>query len=864
MTNINYRSDAYQFIGFRIIEDEYGYDLVFSEKATDVDEMFYPVIRLFIQGQDKIPINVSPVLTTPQLCELFSSRDNSEADYEEFLSQYNFPTIYTERQAYINMTGAFASSESKMNISYPQSISSLGLINPFVMRRDGLTLISKDGECCGSLNYNMLKLYLSIENANSEWNSISQSDRYKYIEKIQYLADKAHVRLDNNLSNIKLISPQRIVPDVICTDKGYTLVCGIDDPNIDNEDFIRHFQNRKIADYIYTVRDKSGQNVKVLLNEEQHHILTDIVNQRNDDEEQLRRFISNPPPNWNDDIVDTSLLYSDRVVGWKLLEPLREISIGPFLTPWFDGNADGYDSPIIEPKIILPNDLRPKRTLIIKDNENELDYDLHIEEEIHNFSFPEIIGGYADGIIPKDYQKDGIAWMSEFYNKKSPGVILADDMGLGKTFQVLSFLQSLTNQCRIVLIVCPVSLIDNWEGEYYKFFKEQRYKIIKRTNVSRSSEYVIKLQSHNESLSDSYLFITGYESLRSNENFLKIKWDIVILDEAQRIKNPTSITNRTVRALNANFRIAVTGTPVENTFSDIWTIADFASPGLLGSHTDFKREFAVSDSDDDYEICRKGKEIRKHLGMTLLRRTKDLVLTNLPKKEIIQLSRLMPPDQDYAYHQVLSMKKNINNLSDVILVIHNLKKVSDHQSLLGSYYEPKHYSFEDTARTQLLFDILLKIKEQDEKVIVFAEFIKTQYILAAIIAEKFGIRPLIYNGSVPIGQRDSLLKRFKNKIGFNVIIMSPIAGGVGLTITEANHVIHYSRHWNPAKEDQATDRVYRIGQKKNAYVYNLIGKVADGRSFDENLDYLLSRKQDMKSATLFPTAKMDVKAEELL
>ena len=151
-----------------------------------------------------------------------------------------------------------------------------------------------------------------------------------------------------------------------------------------------------------------------------------------------------------------------------------------------------------------------------------------------------------------------------------------------------------------------------------------------------------------------------------------------------------------------------------------------------------------------------------------------------------------------------------------------------------------------TAKTILLIEILKDIQRKNEKVIVFAEYIHTQDILASIIDKEFGIKPQIYNGSTNIYARESMLKRFKSFPGFNVIIMSPIAAGVGLTIIEANHVIHFSRHWNSAKEDQATDRVYRIGQNKTVYVYNLIGKIPNMTTFDEKLDNLLNMKQSVK------------------
>ena len=202
-------------------------------------------------------------------------------------------------------------------------------------------------------------------------------------------------------------------------------------------------------------------------------------------------------------------------------------------------------------------------------------------------------------------------------------------------------------------------------------------------------------------------------------------------------------------------------------------------------------------------------------------------------------------------------------LTDKLRVLQKLRQVSDHYSFVPKYYT-EEYDYTDTAKTLLLERILRDIQQKQEKVIIFAEFIHTQEILAKIIAKSFNIRPQIFNGTVNLNARERMLNRFKDSEGFDVIIMSPIAAGVGLTITEANHVIHFSRHWNPAKEDQATDRAYRIGQQKTVYVYFLIGRIEGIKTFDEKLDKLLSVKQSVKGAALFPSARLDVKESDVL
>ena len=283
----------------------------------------------------------------------------------------------------------------------------------------------------------------------------------------------------------------------------------------------------------------------------------------------------------------------------------------------------------------------------------------------------------------------------------------------------------------------------------------------------------------------------------------------------------------------------------------------------MGSHREFKQQFSLAENETDEMLVEKGKRIREQLGDLLLRRLKEDNLPELPEKKFIKQSEYMPQLQSDVYQQVLALGPKMVGLTDKLRVLQKLRQVSDHYSFVPKYYT-EEYDYTDTAKTLLLERILRDIQQKQEKVIIFAEFIHTQEILAKIIAKSFNIRPQIFNGTVNLNARERMLNRFKDSEGFDVIIMSPIAAGVGLTITEANHVIHFSRHWNPAKEDQATDRAYRIGQQKTVYVYFLIGRIEGIKTFDEKLDKLLSVKQSVKGAALFPSARLDVKESDVL
>lgn len=591
-------------------------------------------------------------------------------------------------------------------------------------------------------------------------------------------------------------------------------------------------------------------------------ILGDIKKMEKATPDEIKEFISNPPENWNDEIVDASNLYSDRVIGWNLYEPGFNFNELPGKSEWFEDADESFDEGNVQLEE-TDSEKKLRKDLVIKDNEEDVEYEEENDLIFNGYKLPEIPGGYNEGFTAKTYQKEGIAWLYSIYKNRNPGCILADDMGLGKTFQVLSFIQAISEKKLNILIVSPASLVYNWESEYYKFFKEIRYRINVASRNKSEIERLLKDQIAEKELNTSNLFISSYENIRSCEAYIKVQWDIVILDEAQKIKNTQTLTNKTARALKAHFRVAVTGTPVENTFSDIWAISDFACPGLLDSHKQFKQHFALREEDSDDILLEKGRLIREKLGPLFLRRLKEDNLPELPEKKFIKQSEIMPELQSSVYRQVLALAPKAQQLNDKLRILQKLRQVSDHYSFVPKYYT-EEYDYTDTAKTLLMDRILREIQKKQEKVIIFAEFIHTQEVLASIIAKNFGIRPQIYNGSVNLYARENMLNRFKHSEGFNVIVMSPIAAGVGLTITEANHVIHFSRHWNPAKEDQATDRAYRIGQKKTVYVYMLIGRIEGIKTFDEKLDNLLSVKQSVKGAALFPSARLDVKESDVM
>lgn len=335
----------------------------------------------------------------------------------------------------------------------------------------------------------------------------------------------------------------------------------------------------------------------------------------------------------------------------------------------------------------------------------------------------------------------------------------------------------------------------------------------------------------------------------------------------------------------------MTGTPVENTLVDIWCIMDFVVPGLLGNAKDFAKEYQKPLSDENTDIKALTERLRNNIGVFIKRRLKSDVAKDLPKKYDNENSRIkstMPPTQLNRYLQEIELA-NDTNLDGVDARNQKLKSlwavrdISDHPYLLES--QILKFSSDElinsSSKLQITVGILADIKSKNEKVIVFADRRETQKMLQKVVYDTFGIFTSIINGDTPTSKkiegksklsRQQTIDRFQSEEGFNVIIMSPIAAGVGLNVTKANHVIHYSRHWNPAKEEQATDRAYRIGQEKDVFVYYPMAvfpedmKDEEGnrlKSFDEVLDSLLAYRKNLAASTLFPTEQAEVTPDEL-
>lgn len=512
------------------------------------------------------------------------------------------------------------------------------------------------------------------------------------------------------------------------------------------------------------------------------------------------------------------------------------------------------------------------------------------------------------------YQEEGTRWIASLLPTASKpdsyhGGLLADDMGLGKTFMVLAAMNVYLRQTKgkkPILAIMPIVLLENWRQEIERVFHKspftdivmltasgqlgefriegsRRERLVQNGEDASTIRYSLKIGEQFGNLrldKPGRLVLTNYDTLRDYQfSLCMVDWGCVVFDEAQEIKNPNTIRSRAARGLKADFRLAVTGTPVENSINDIWTLFDTVKPGLLGCFQDFRREYTIPG--DQHGAIETGRRLRLKIGHHMLRRTKEEKLSGLPKKiihdgmeENSSYADTMSGEQLEAYNAVVSSVVHARQQGDTAKIrslllpsLRKLQAISLHPLFGQNGGIPVVSSgatldtiFGQSAKLRLLIKILNEIKARDEKALIFVINKNLQVFLATVLCHKYGIPVSIINGDTrAIGaqnsrspDRMSLIKAFEEKSGFNILCLSPLAAGVGLTIIGANNVIHLERHWNPAKEAQATDRVYRIGAPRDVHVYYPILHHPTLKSFDVNLNELLQRKLGIKDVILAP------------
>lgn len=789
----------------------------------------------------------------------------------------------------------------------------------------------------GRDKYLLNEAQYALLNRVDAFNSTPEEDKttdynLRCFAEIKALAELAGCQLDSYLENENVYAPERIKIEIGRDDEGFTVEPAVDIE--ENDKFQTYFDKMRKVQAQYPVQRENGERVRIVLNKEQKENLHYLKEQcgKHKTREEIQKMIEQPTEYFDPNAFDLSELYSDRVIEIGVYKPKFYPFICPYKSCWIAGatvetpqngttkvtinseeeleklkreiqSAKENKKGIVEynntqldiedamflaqtaekqlkdpsqpAKVESENGNEARNVLIIEENAEELGFAVK-ERTIEKgdkytlFTDPFL----QEGFSLKDHQKEGVAWLQHLYKSKASGCLMADDMGLGKTLQILYFIDWHSRKYanhKPYLIVAPISLLENWKNEYERFFMQPRMKI----NMLTSKDVTRKFdKSIVDKMQKMDIILTNYESLRISQlNFCAVEFDVVALDEAQKIKSPGTLVTNAAKALKCNFKIAMTGTPVENSLLDLWCIMDFCVPGLLGNAKAFAAQYQNPLKKEDTDIVALGNEVHDKLGVYFMRRLKKDAAKDLPDKIELKEKVLMPPVQKETYASVVNDYTSGIQPNMLVTIMH-LREVSEHPYLYDSTLlnHETDEIVETSARLQATIKFLDEIKKKGEKVIIFVERKETQKMLQKLCLERYGIITKIINGDTPSivkrnmpnkQSRQSSINEFQAVDGFNVIIMSPVAAGMGLNVTAANHVIHYSRHWNPAKENQATDRAYRIGQTKDVFVYYPMAVRADIKSFDETLDDLLSRKTSLATSTIFPTERVEVKQEEL-
>ncbi|MDW7650377.1 MAG: DEAD/DEAH box helicase [Bacillota bacterium] len=440
----------------------------------------------------------------------------------------------------------------------------------------------------------------------------------------------------------------------------------------------------------------------------------------------------------------------------------------------------------------------------------------------------------------RPYQERGFRWLYT-NRKRGLGSCLADDMGLGKTLQVIALLLKLKEEGSLenpALVICPTTLLGNWEKECARFAPQLR------ATVRHGSQ-------REWSVGGVDVVITSYGVARNDKEMMaKVPWSLLVIDEAQNIKNADTAQAKAIKELNAQGYIAMSGTPVENRLDELWSIFHFILPGYLGSRDAFSRRFAVPI--EKYRDSKQADTLRKATAPFILRRMKSdkKIIADLPDKIIKNQFCRLTAEQAVLYQQVLQRELSVIENSEgmerrglILRLLTSLKQICNH---------PVHYAKKGTPRpmhsgkAQLVFERIAQIVEHGEKALIFTQYREMGEILTEMLASLHNLDIPFFHGGLTRKKREHLVETFQNNPDCPLMIVSLKAGGTGLNLTAATHVVHYDLWWNPAVEDQATDRAYRIGQRSNVTVHRFVTL----GTLEEKIDAILTAKKELAEITV--------------
>ena len=480
-----------------------------------------------------------------------------------------------------------------------------------------------------------------------------------------------------------------------------------------------------------------------------------------------------------------------------------------------------------------------------------------LAETLKGMRDPAALAGFDPGrglqASLRPYQAEGVRWL-HFLTRLGLGACLADDMGLGKTIQTIALLLQLQRETKSSkkeaspsLLVAPASLLANWKNELARFAPTLTTFF---AHPSETPAAQLKDADADAHLRGKDLVVTTYALLTRLPWLRERSWRLVILDEAQAIKNPAARQTRAVKALQAQGRVALTGTPVENRLGDLWSLFDFINPGLLGGPTEFGRLTKQLSAD----TARQFAPLRQLTGPYILRRLKTdkTIIADLPDKTEVTAWCALSKAQATLYEQsVRELARQLADVDDesvqrrglVLAFLMRFKQICNHPSqwLHDGGYDPQ-----ESGKFLRLRELAEEIAERQEKALVFTQFREMTAPLEGYLAGLFGRAGLILHGSTPVKERQKLVAEFQRDDGPPFFVLSLKAGGTGLNLTAASHVIHFDRWWNPAVENQATDRAFRIGQKRNVVVH----KFACRGTVEEKIDQLIEEKKSLATELL--------------
>lgn len=445
----------------------------------------------------------------------------------------------------------------------------------------------------------------------------------------------------------------------------------------------------------------------------------------------------------------------------------------------------------------------------------------------------------------RPYQQTGLKWLWTNVSKGF-GVCMADDMGLGKTIQIISLILKLKEEGSLkkpVLVICPTTLMGNWMKELQLF--------------APSLDAVIYHGAERKLEVNHDVILTTYAIMRIDvEELKKQTWGMVIVDEAQNIKNPDTAQTLAIKTLKADVKVAMTGTPVENRLTELWSIFDFINQGYLGSLREFQKSYAIPI--ERFKENSRAAKLKMSVSPFVLRRLKTdkHVISDLPEKMVLNEYCYLSKPQAVLYEKTLNemMAKisefsGINRRGNIFKLITALKQICNHPY---QFLKSGEMSRELSGKMDKCISTVQSILDNGEKTLIFTQYKEMGDILCKVISEECGTEPLFFHGSLTVPQREDLINRFQTEDDAKVMILSLKAGGTGLNLTSATNVIHYDLWWNPAVEDQATDRTYRIGQDKNVMVHRMITL----GTFEEKIDEMLKAKKELADLAVYEGEKI--------